>query len=96
MKMESNSYTILRKVTVQLENNKIIVDLYYPSLPPTTSLIATMIFYIKEGTKWYVGFDIRSSENIIIDAPVKQKIQEQLVLIFAPYFDLIMEKDKPW
>lgn len=86
----------LVKVVVHRRVDVVLAFFRHIRYPRKNAFTATIKFYMRDEGKWVTNLKIYEAPEIIIADDIKKRLESQLVKIFSPYFDHMMEGLKPW
>jgi len=76
----------MKKIIIDSRENRVIVYFSHSAMLDKSVMTASMAFYLRDRKKWHVGYGLFPAPNVEVDKSIEQRIKEQLVLIFGPYF----------
>ena len=86
----------IRKVIIQPKSWRAVVYFHHPSMLDRVAFSASVTFHAKDSDKWYTGFVINATKDVIINKMVESNLKDQLTAILSPYFSLLFSGKKPW
>jgi len=81
----------IRKVILQMTTNRVVVYFRHQGMSQSVVLSAALTFHLRDGETWHTNFEMYEGVNVQVDSVLRERIYQQLLTIFSPYFDLVME-----
>jgi hypothetical protein len=86
----------MRKVILQPKSSRVVVYFHHLTLPRNPIFSASLDFHMRDKSKWYTHFEIHGAGDVHVDKVLEKRIETQMVKIFSPYFDSLINKERLW